>query len=807
MELPIAVRGTAGRSARPAILLALAAFTLGAQTTSIQFAAGLTTPQGGVVLTGTGINPATGQLFRHLWSADPVNGLCRLDPDIDSPGPHAINAATCLTTVVNTIALNAGTLSFDPATNDIYAVDNGGKNGIFRLHYLPSGDSGHGLLDSVHQEILGAGCNISGNQPTAASLGPDGNLYVGFKRVGSIMRILSPQTEPLPCSNVQSQVMLISSSDQGLGWTGHTLFVTDKRITDAFSNADACFTPVQGNNPCNPSGFLNILPNIMTSDQVYPSANGKNIFVSQTNSITRFSTATGTTFDYGGLGFSLISAFAVDGANLASPVLFVGDDPSNGLTPGTGRWFQISNAPPPPAPPGTPTNVTASAGDTVATVSWAPAVDGQPVTSFTVHNSFVSGGVAVPDVLVTATAGTTIVPTSVTVTGLADGISYQFEVRATNSLGSSALSAPSNTVTPFAVTPPGAPTNVVALPGDASASVGWTAPPSNGAPITSYTVTALVAGAPTGITAIAGGTATNIVVSGLTNGTTYTFTVAATNSAGTGPASAQSGPVTPAPAAPVQAPDLSISMSGPLSATFAANATYTLTIVNNSASVSAPQVDVSDTLPLAVLMSATASQGSCSAAAGVLTCQLGSMAGGAVATVTVVLNLSGTITNQASVVALDAGGSPFTDATPSDNTASVTTTVTVPPSTTDVQTTGSAQNGGPAHGTADTFTWQIKDNQSVAANGVTFTTTLPASFQFASAGANAGGACTTPAQGSLGGVITCRTATLPGGQTMTVVVNFVPTVIGTIPTTGSATFTGTDTNTANNSFTVTIQVK
>ncbi len=800
--------GKAGRVALPAVLAAVLATALHAQVTTVQFASGVTTPQGGAVLTGTGISPVTGKFFRHLWSADPVNGLCRLDPDIDSAGPHTINAATCLT-AVGAIALNAGELSFDPTTNDTYAVDQAGKNGIFRLHYLPAGDSGHGLMDTVNHEILGPNCNIAGNQPTAAALGPDGNLYVGFKRVGSIMRIISPQTEPLPCANVQSQVILVNTADQGLGWTGHNLFATDKRITDIFINADACFTPIQGNTVCNPANFLTVPPGIMTSDQAYPSLNGTNVFISQTTSVTRFSTVTNTvTLNYGGGLFSTISGLAVDSTNAASPVLYVGDDPSNGLTPGSGRWFQISAAPPPPAPPGTPTNVTASAGDTVATVSWAPATDGQPLTSFTVHDSFASNGLPVADVLVTPPSGTTIVPTSVTVGGLTDGVSYQFEVKATNGVGSSALSAPSNTVTPFAVTPPGAPTNVTALAGNALASVAWTAPPSNGAPITSYTVTALVGGVPSGITALAGGTATGINVTGLTNGTTYTFTVHATNSAGSGPESAPTAPVTPLAPPPNQAPDMSITMSGPASGTFGANATYTLSVVNNDPFLTAAQVNVFETVPLgATFVSAGPSQGTCGFSAGSVNCQLGSMAAAATATINVVLNLTGTVTTQATVVALDSTGTPFTDPTPTNNTASVTTSVAVPPTTTDVQTTGSAQNGGPTHGNLDTFTWQIKDNTSISANGVVFTTTLPSSFQFSSAGANAGGACTTPAAGSLGGVITCRTATLPGGQTMTVTINFVPTTIGTIPTTGSATFTGTDTNTANNSFTVTIQVK
>ncbi len=796
---------------RYVVLLAFVSASANAQITTFQFASGVSGPSGGVVLNGSGISPATGNLLRHLWSADPVNGLCRLDPDIDTPGSHAINPATCVTTAAGA-ALNTGELSFDPTSNNIYAADLGGKsNGILRLHFLAGSDSGHGLIDKANIQVVGAGCGIGANNPTAAALGPDGSLYVGFKRVSNIMRILAPQTEPLPCSNVQANVITVGPQITGLGWNGHNLFASGKALTAVATNADVCFTPVNGNNPCSVGTFLPALgTGVVASDQVLPSTSGKNIWVGSLGTVAEFSVTTNTiTPNYGGATFSSIGGMAVDARNAASPIVFVGDDPSGGVNPTAGRWFEISSAPPPPAAPGTPVNVTAIAGQGSATVSWTPAADGQPVTSFTVHNSAASNSILAPDVLVTAAPGTTIVPTTVTISPLTVGVSYQFEVLATNGIGSSAFSAPSNPVTPFALTVPSAPTNVAASAGDASAQVAWTTPASNGnSPITNYTVTALVAGLPTGITATVSGNSTGVLVTGLTDGTTYTFTVHATNAIGDSPESLPSAPVTPAPPPLVQTPDMSITMSGPATAAFATSATYTLTIVNNTISAVAPQVNVTDTVPLgAAVSSVVSSQGSCTSAGTQISCQLGTMAGGATATISVVLNLSGTITTQATVAALDFNGSLFTDPTPDNNTASVTTSVAVPPTTTDVQVTGSAQNGGPNHGTADTFTWQIKDNQSIVANAVVFTSTMPSSFQFTSASANAGGVCVTPAPGSFGGVITCRTASLPGGQTMTVSVNFVPTVVGTIPTAGSATFTGTDTNTANNSFTVTIGVR
>jgi uncharacterized protein (TIGR02145 family) len=80
----------------------------------------------------------------------------------------------------------------------------------------------------------------------------------------------------------------------------------------------------------------------------------------------------------------------------------------------------------------------------------------------------------------------------------------------------------------------------VATAGNAQASIAFTAPASNGgSAITGYTVTS----SPGGLTAT--GTSSPLVVTGLTNGTAYTFTVVATNAAGNSVASAAAAAVTP----------------------------------------------------------------------------------------------------------------------------------------------------------------------------------------------------------------------------------------------------------------------
>jgi hypothetical protein len=92
-----------------------------------------------------------------------------------------------------------------------------------------------------------------------------------------------------------------------------------------------------------------------------------------------------------------------------------------------------------------------------------------------------------------------------------------------------------------AVVPP-APINVTAVGGDTDAQVFFESAGDGGAPITNFRATS----SPGGL--FEDGLESPLVVSGLTNGTPYTFTVVATNSVGNSAASAPSNSVTPSPA-------------------------------------------------------------------------------------------------------------------------------------------------------------------------------------------------------------------------------------------------------------------
>ena len=185
-----------------------------------------------------------------------------------------------------------------------------------------------------------------------------------------------------------------------------------------------------------------------------------------------------------------------------------------------------------PSPPHMVQDATATPGNQSVTLTWRAArTCHTPTASY--HVSGEPGDIAL-DI-----PGST---TTATIAGLRNGVRYRFTVTAINSDGQDSIS--SNSVVPF--TTPSAPLGVTAVAANASASVSWSIPLDDGGrPISGYVVTAY-AGGVTPLPAITF-TLTNTmeVVSGLTNGTIYTFVVAAINQGGPGALSAPSNAVSP----------------------------------------------------------------------------------------------------------------------------------------------------------------------------------------------------------------------------------------------------------------------
>ena len=143
---------------------------------------------------------------------------------------------------------------------------------------------------------------------------------------------------------------------------------------------------------------------------------------------------------------------------------------------------------------------------------------------YNIFEGTTSGGETVVPVLITAT--------TYTVTGLTNGSRYFFYVTGINSSG---WSGPSNEVSVIPATPPGAPSGLAATGAPASVALSWSPPASDGdSPVTGYdlfegTSAGGEAMTPVNATPISASTFT---VTGLTNMTTYYFTVEAINAAG-----------------------------------------------------------------------------------------------------------------------------------------------------------------------------------------------------------------------------------------------------------------------------------
>jgi hypothetical protein len=184
--------------------------------------------------------------------------------------------------------------------------------------------------------------------------------------------------------------------------------------------------------------------------------------------------------------------------------------------------------------PDAPTIGTATGGDGQATVTFtAPAYNGgMAITGYTATSS--PGGL-------TATG-----PSSpLTVSGLTNGVAYTFTVVATNSVGDSAPSAASNSVTPQAV-PLDAPTGLSATGGDGQVALTWTASAgADGHRVWRHTADDFAAAVQVG--ADLGAAADSYTDTTAANGTTYWYWVTAFDTGGeSGPSNGVS--ATPAPA-------------------------------------------------------------------------------------------------------------------------------------------------------------------------------------------------------------------------------------------------------------------
>jgi len=192
---------------------------------------------------------------------------------------------------------------------------------------------------------------LDGSQPTAAAVGQDGSLYIGFLKSGDIKKIINPGV------GTTQVVQKIGGTPSGhparaFAFVGDDLYIASIDALSVIRNASAC------TGGCNAApvsdGFSGTVHTGITSDgsgtlyfavaNTFPGGSQVWRYVPSTGIYTFVAQSGADRTGANSSNFSFVSAKTNMLALDSNGSLWIGDDPSNGTVRGAGRIWTISAA-------------------------------------------------------------------------------------------------------------------------------------------------------------------------------------------------------------------------------------------------------------------------------------------------------------------------------------------------------------------------------------------------------------------------------------------------------------------------------
>jgi hypothetical protein len=282
------------------------------------------------------------QGFRHYIPIDPNNA----DPintgqwTFDINSNFSIGGGSCfLFCSVGQVAQDGNArvyiAVYDHAKGQPFAPAGGG---VYMLPFL--GDFTFGAFEGLVPVASGLG--LSGDQPTALALGPDGKLYVGFLKSGNIKRVTNPSTfNPTPQTQTVESVGSTPNgrSMRAMAFLGPDLYIaTDqglamvRNVANCINNQGGC-----GNAVTVQDGHVGTAHVGLTSD------GASRLYFSAAGTVFRFTPATNSVVTVSA-GFLFVDGHTNTLSLDAFGNLWVGDDPTDGALNFSGRLWRIPAA-------------------------------------------------------------------------------------------------------------------------------------------------------------------------------------------------------------------------------------------------------------------------------------------------------------------------------------------------------------------------------------------------------------------------------------------------------------------------------